>query len=68
MIDALGSAPPCLATLIISMAEMFAAGPMPDWFSGKAFVWLQFALATPVVSGWLAILSARMGFLRKSAG
>jgi Cu+-exporting ATPase len=43
-----------LPLLVVSMTEMFVSDKMPALFSGSAFVWLQFALATPVVlwGGW----------------
>ncbi|MCU1305759.1 MAG: actP [Acidobacteriaceae bacterium] len=58
-----------LPLLVISMAEMFVGVHTPAWFSGSGFVWLQFALATPVVlwggwpffqRGWTSFVTGRL--------
>ena len=35
--------------LLLSMAEMIPGLPLPSWLGGRSLVWIEFALATPVV-------------------
>jgi Cu+-exporting ATPase len=54
---------------VLAMAEMALGMARPAWLSGRALVWLQFALSTPVVlwggapffvRGWASLVNRRL--------
>ncbi len=63
----------CLALtsplLLLSMAEMIPGLPLPSWLGGRSLVWIEFALAAPVVlwggspffqRGWSSLVNRRL--------